>query len=149
MIMKIFKLKYFILLLLAVSLGILFFVNVQKTKSEGFKAMLTNPVANMQLTTAREVKRYQRDRDTVLGKTSSASIIVKYEPIGNYTKGDVYDEIVENIENTGWNKRDVTSSLEDRYYVAKTRYGTSNRILVVEVFNHPESSSVSLDIGAY
>ncbi len=147
-----------IFLSLTVFLGILIFinvretesdfVNVQKTESEGLKAMLANPVANMQLTTAREVKRFQRDKDKVLSKPIYAEILVIYEPIGNNTQGDVYDEIVGNIENSGWKKKDVTSWVEGKYYKAETPYGSFDRRLRVSVAIGSRSNSVSLDMVA-
>jgi len=145
--MKISKLKYFILLIL-VFLGILIFVNVREAESEGLKAMLANPVANMQLTTAKEVYRYQDDKGVTLGKPGYAMVDVTYEPIGNNTTGDVYDEIVDNIENSEWEKRDITSWLEGEYYVAKTYYGTSNRVLLLEVFNNQDLGSVTVSMTA-
>ena len=81
--------------------------------------MLANPVANMQLTTAREVKRFQEDKDITRGR-SYAELKVRYEPVGNNTKGDVYDEIVENIENSGW-KRDSYSVGRNDYYNGSLR----------------------------
>ncbi len=148
--MKIFKSQYFILLLLEF-LVILVFSGVQKTKSEGLKAMLANPVANMQLTTAREVRRYQMDKDKTLGKPGYAEILVIYEPIDNNTQGDVYDEIVGNIENSGW-ERDSYSAERDDYYSGALPYyktSVSKGRLDIGVSTASESSNVTLSIVAY
>ncbi len=147
--MKISKLKLSSTTILILAFfGVLIFFSMQKPESAGMKAMLANPVANMQLTTAREIKRFQRDKDTVLGKPIYAEILVEYEPVGNNTQGDVYDEIVGIIKKSGWEKEDVTSGLEGKYYKAETRYGSFGKHLRIRVATDSQSSSVSLKIVA-
>ena len=109
------------------------FVNVQEAESEGLKAILANPAANMQLTTAREVRRSQNDKNIIRGR-SYAEIRVDYEPIGNNTERDIYDEIVANIEAYGWEEEyETRNDNGGAYYVAKTYYGHPSNYLQISV----------------
>jgi len=50
----------------------------------------------------REVSRSLEDKDTVLGKPVYAKIRIQYEPINQYTKEDVFDEIVAILKKNSW-----------------------------------------------
>ena len=133
------KPKYINLLFL--SFGALILISGCKTHSKELKAMLESPVANMQLTTAKEIKRSYNDKSVSLGKPIYAAVRIEYEPIGNHTKEDVYSEIVENIERSGW-RRDAYNVAQRDYYSASKPYESFS--LLVEVFNHPEKSTVNI-----
>ena len=83
------------------ALGILLFLS--GCKSAGLRA-LENLVSNMQLTTGREVDRYSHDQGYgfITGQIISPEIHIVYEPVDNYTKRDVYDEIVTILKKHNW-----------------------------------------------
>ncbi len=146
--MKISKLKLSSTTILILAFfGVLIFFSMQKPESAGLKAMLANPVANMQLTTAREVRRFQEDKDVILGKPVYAKIRVNYEPIGNNTKGDVYVEIVEIVESSGWERDSYSTEMND-YYNGSLYYESSSRRLDVSVGYKPDRSYVWVSMDA-
>jgi hypothetical protein len=56
----------------------------------------------IQLQTGLEVRRSLQDKDTVLGKPIYAEMYIEYEPIDNYTKKEVYDEIIAILKKNNW-----------------------------------------------
>ena len=132
---------YFISFILA--FGALVILSGCEIKSKELKAMLENPVANMQLITAQEVERSYKDKDVTFGKPIYARVKIEYEPIGNHTKEDVYNEIVKKIESSGWS-RDAYNVGHSGYYSASLPHESFS--LVVEVFNHPDIRNVRISI---
>ncbi len=116
-------------------------------ESKELKAMLESPLANMQLTTAREVARSHKDKEVTLGKPIYAKVRIKYEPTGNYTKEDVFNEIVKNIEKNGWEREwgRNDNSGQSGYYSASLPYESFS--LIVEVLRRPGLSTVSVYLG--
>ena len=86
---------------IVLALGVLLFLS--GCKSAGLKA-LENLVSNMQLTTGREVERYLQDngRGFITGEIYYPEVCIVYEPINNYTKKDVYYEIVTILKKNNW-----------------------------------------------
>lgn len=81
------------------ALGILFFFS--GCKSAELKT-LESTVSTLQPQMGREVSRSLEDKDTVLGKPVYAKIRIQYEPINQYTKEDVFDEIVAILKKNSW-----------------------------------------------
>ena len=129
--------------LLFLSFGALILISGCKIQSKELKAMRGSPIANMQLTTAKEVKRSYRDKNITFGKPIYAYVKIEYEPKINYTKEDVYREIVNNLENNGW-RRDLYNVGQRGYYSASQPYESFS--LVVKVFNHQNLSTVRIDM---
>jgi hypothetical protein len=148
--MKMSKLKLpSIAILILAFFGVVILLSMYNPESAGMKAMLANPVANMQLITARETYRFQEDKDKVLGKPVYAKVRVEYEPIDNYTKGDVYDEIVEIVEKSGW-ERDSYSADRDDYYsgLQYYEYGSLRRRLEVAVGYKKDGNGIWVSLDA-
>jgi len=70
------KIKYFIPLLLVVSLGMLIFLNIPKTEPEVSKSILPNPTTNTQSDISQETERYQEDEEATPVKLGYAKPIV-------------------------------------------------------------------------
>jgi hypothetical protein len=82
--------------------GILLFLSgCSLIKSAELRA-LEDAASVLQLTTGQEVSRSVQDKGTALGKPVYAKIYIEYEPINNYTKEDVYHEIIAILERNGW-----------------------------------------------
>jgi hypothetical protein len=102
------------------------------SQSQQLTAMQNSSVASMQLTTAREVNRAEQDRGSTLGKPEPAQFIVDYEPVGNHTKEDVYNEIIASLQRDNWQPDPLNASLTDSY---KATLPQGNFALVVNVRN--------------
>jgi hypothetical protein len=70
---------------------------------------IENAASVLQLTTGQEVSRSLQDKGTALGKPVYAEIYIEYEPINNYKKEDVYDEIITILERNGWEGKEATT----------------------------------------
>jgi len=138
-----------IIIILVLVVGALAFVGGFGRKSKELKTMLESSVANMQLVTAQEVNRAYSDKRTTLGIPIYAGVGIRYEPVENYTKEDVYKEIVKNIENNNWVRED--SGGQGDYYRAYLPYESfregGSRVITVGVFNHSERSTVDITMG--
>jgi hypothetical protein len=70
---------------------------------------LEDTASVLQLTTGQEVSRSLQDKGTALGKPIYAKIYIEYEPINNYTKEDVYHEIIAALERNGWKGKEAST----------------------------------------
>ena len=85
--------------LFALAFGILFLLS--GCKSAQLEA-LEKEVAVIQLTAGREVSRWIQDKHAGFTGPVYAEMFIQYEPINDYTKKEVYDEIVTILETNGW-----------------------------------------------
>jgi len=93
------KIKYFIPLLLVVSLGMLIFLNIPKTEPEVSKSILPNPTTNTQSDISQETERYQEDEEATPVKLGYAKPIVW---IGQAYSGGIGEPI--QFDASGWQK---------------------------------------------
>jgi hypothetical protein len=63
---------------------------------------LESLVSIIQLTTGREVSRWSQDTEPGFTGPIYAEMRIKYEPINDYTKEEVYSEIVDILKNNSW-----------------------------------------------
>ena len=68
--------------------------------------MLESSISTTQLTTGHEIKRWYQDQGVTLGKPVRAQVRIEYEPVSNYTKEDVYNEIVTILEKNNWEREE-------------------------------------------
>lgn len=101
---------------------------------------LENLVSVIQLTTGREVSRSLQDKDVALGKPVLAEIYIEYEPINNYTKKEVYDEIVAILKKNNW-KGDEWNIVPD-YFSASLK--EENVTILAKVRLHSDENLVSI-----
>ncbi|VAW35517.1 hypothetical protein MNBD_CHLOROFLEXI01-2376 [hydrothermal vent metagenome] len=93
---------------IALAIGVLIFLGGCEIKSPELTAMLESSASTTQLTTGREVsRRYQDSAKPLLGKPDRPEVRIEYEPINNYTKEDVYDEIVASLDENNWATEEV------------------------------------------
>lgn len=94
----------------------------------------------IQLTTGREVSRWHQDKGVALGKPIRAEVRIEYEPANNYTKEDVYNEIVTILEKNNWD-RERQNIAQSVYYtlpqdgfsiVAKVRFDSESNIVSID-----------------
>jgi len=78
---------------IVLAIGILFFLSGCEIKSAQVERM-EKLASIMQLATGREVGRRLQNAEPGLTGPTIAQILIEYEPINNYTKKDVYNEIV-------------------------------------------------------
>ena len=126
------------LYLFALAFGVLLFLS--GCKSAELKA-LENSASIIQLTTGREISRSLKDKAVVLAKQQYAEVTIKYEPINNYTRRDVYDEIVGILEKNNW-KRDAVNVVPD-FYSGSLTQGYSK--LLVSVGINPDKNQVIVE----
>ena len=89
------------LYILALAFGVLLFLS--GCKSAELKAM-EDSASVIQLTTGHEVARSLREKDWGFTGPIYPQVIIVYEPINNYTKKEVYDEIVTILEKNNWER---------------------------------------------
>ena len=93
------NIKLYIIVLLAFSL--LLFLSGCKMKSVQLQE-LENLASYIRLTMGREVSRWSHDKEAGLTGPIYARIRIEYEPINNYTKEEVYNEIVDILKKNDW-----------------------------------------------
>jgi hypothetical protein len=105
--------------------------------------MLESSAATVQLITGQEINRYTQDREIkpLLGKPKQPEVRIDYEPTSNYTKEDVYNEIVGILEKNNWEKEELSVS---QFGYFKASLSKENFTIVVEVVIHPEMNIVSI-----
>ncbi len=123
--------SYIYIVYIVLALGILLIINLGKSVQ---LKTLENSISVIQLTTGHEVKRYSDKAGSALGKPVYAEVLVIYEPIGNYTKKDVFDEIVAILKTNNW--KDEGSTVPD-YFRASLQQGESGS-------GHQLSASVAI-----
>lgn len=79
-------------------------------RSAELTAMARSAAANLHLSTGREVERWERDNDVVLGKPVHAYIAIDYEPASGHTTQDVFAEIVTQLRQAGWQRVELNTS---------------------------------------
>lgn len=87
-------------------------------RSAELTAMARSAAANLHLSTGREVERWERDNDVVLGKPVHAYIAIDYEPASGHTTQDVFAEIVTQLRHAGWQRKDILGPDSDFVIVA-------------------------------
>jgi hypothetical protein len=114
-----------------------------KKESTELKAMLKSADATTQITTGSEISRYVQERETnpLVGKPKQPEVRIDYEPLHNYTKEDIYNEIVAILEENGW-ERDELSIPQSGYYRANLLQ--DGFIIVAEVQIHSKLNIVSI-----
>ena len=80
---------------------VLIFLSSCKVKSAQLQ-QLESSVSIIQLTTGHEVNRWYQDKEVGLTGPIYAEIRIEYEPINNYKKEEVYDEIVDILKKHNW-----------------------------------------------
>ena len=89
------------------------------------------------------VDRQQRDREKVLGKPVYANIRIIYKPVDNYTKQDVYREIITVLEQNNWEGK-VCEGCTTDYYTAGLQQGNYPIPIRAKVRVSKEDNTVSL-----
>jgi hypothetical protein len=98
--LRIFAQRYSYKSYIVFAFGILLFLS--GCKSAKLQA-LENSVSTVELTTGREVRRSLTDDGTgLLGKPTYAEVLIVYEPIGNHTKQEVFEEIGIVLKQSNW-----------------------------------------------
>ena len=131
---------------IVLTFGILLFLSgCKKTESTELKAMLESSAATAQLTTGSEVYRQIQDREIkpLLGKPKQPEVRIEYEPINNYTKEDVYDEIVGILEKNNWEMKELSIAQPGYYNASLPQDGFT---ILAEVLIHSQSNIVSIDL---
>jgi hypothetical protein len=130
---------------IALAFVVLIFFSGCNTRSDELNAMLESSVATTQLTTGNEVSRRYQDRETkpLLGKPKQPEFRIEYEPINNYTKEDVYNELVRILEKNNW-EREELSITQSGYYRATLPQDYFT--IVAEVLIHSKSNIVSIQL---
>jgi hypothetical protein len=136
------KLKFYIhKRYIALAFGALLFLS--GCQSAELKA-LENSTSILQLTTGREVSRWQQDKGVTLGKPDYPEVRIEYEPINNYAKEDVYNEIVGILEENNWERKEL-SIAQSGYFRASLPQDDFK--IVVAVLIHLKSNIVIIQFG--
>lgn len=118
----------------------LFSVGGCKAESAELRAMSDASVATEHLITGTEISRRAQDQETkpLLGKPKQPELRIEYEPINNYTKEDVFDEVVGILKKDGW----VSNTERSGYFTASLaqEYFT----IMAEVLVHSKYNIVSV-----
>jgi hypothetical protein len=124
--------------------GILFFLSgCSLIKSAELRA-LDDATSVLQLTTGQEVSRLVQDKGTALGKPVYAKNYIEYEPINNYTKEDVYDEIIAVLERNGWEGKESSILAPEFSAFYRGSLKEVNIALFVNVWISSEKNLVSV-----
>jgi hypothetical protein len=120
--------------------GVLLFLGgCRLVKSAELRA-LEDVASVLQLTTGREVKRWTQDKGTALGKPVYAEIYIEYEPIYNYSKKEVYDEIIAILERNNWERDEW--NIDPDYFNASLK--KNNITLIAGVLIRSEKNLVTV-----
>ena len=82
--------------------GIIVIIGAYVFKTSAQLQELKSLSSVIQLTTGREVSRWSQDKAKGLTGPIYAKIRIEFEPINNYTKEEVYAEIVDILKNNNW-----------------------------------------------
>lgn len=135
------SIKVFYLIGIVIVLFVLIFFQKNIIKSRE-KRILENSIAKIQLTKGREINRWQQEKSLTLGKPIYEKIRVGYEPINNYSKQEVYGEIVAILEKNNW-QRDSGNNSPDSF-VGSLHQG--NYLLFTIVMILPDKNEVTVFI---
>jgi hypothetical protein len=130
---------------IAVVIGVLIYLKVT-AKSAELTAMIENPVTTTPLVTAREVRRWEHDKGQSLGKPLYAEVTVEYEPVNNYTKVDVFNEIIGVLNKNNWQKKELIIAQPDYY---KAILPQEDFIIEASVLIHDDRNSVGMYLDTY
>jgi hypothetical protein len=89
-----------------------------KEKSKELVAMLESSISTTALTTGLEIDRSQFDWGEGLIKPTRPEVRIQYKPKNNYTKEDVYEEIIENLEESHWDREEEPGIKQAGFYRA-------------------------------
>ena len=95
---------------------LLFFLSGCERKSAELTAV-EEAATIIQPITGREVYRDVEDKGRTFVRTINANLFIKYEPVNDYTKEEVYEEIVTILEENNW-KRDERNKGRSDYFTA-------------------------------
>ena len=144
--------KALVVLGLVTILGIVLFLNSNelfkgKTKSAELRAMEAF-VPTIKLVKGQETKRYFQDDDLkpFIGKPKFAEYEIEYEPKTNYTKEDVYQELINTLSSNNWQKEELASPQYGYYRTILPKKGFT---LLAKVYIHPELNIVRIVLNAY
>ena len=130
--------------ILFLAIGLYLSKYVIQTKE--LKAMLESSIATIQLTTGREVSRSSQDKGVTLGKPIPAEVRIKYEPTGNYTESNVFNEIIGILERDNW-KREELSIDEPGFYIA--HLPQDGFLIEASVLIQTDRNTVSIRLRTY
>ena len=131
---------------IAVLFSFLILLGGCKTQSEELKAMLASRISTFQPSTGNEVRRSYQDKGVTLGKPIPAEVIIEYKPIGNYTVGDVYDEIVKTLLHQHWQKEEL-STYQPGFFIASL--SQEGFIIKASVNIQPDRGIVSIRLRTF
>jgi len=120
---------------------LLFFLGGCKAESAELRTMSGTSAATTQLTKGKEISRWSQDKeiDPLIGKPKQPELRIEYEPINNYTKEDVFDEIVEILKKDGW----VSNTERSGYFTASLPQ--EHFTIMAEVLVHSKYNIVSVN----
>ncbi|MBN2094029.1 MAG: hypothetical protein JW740_01530 [Candidatus Zambryskibacteria bacterium] len=126
-------------------LGVLLFLNGCRIFKSVELRELEDLVSVIQLTTGKEISRSVRDKGTELGRSPIyAEIYLKYRPINDYTKNEVYQEIIEILERRGW-KADDWNIVPD-FFSASLKSKDNVHTITAGVRLHSDANLVSVRV---
>ena len=114
----------------ALACGLLLFLSGCEIKSAQLKT-LENSVSIIQPTTGREVDRYTRNAQAGFTGPIYAQIRIEYEPINDYTKEDLYDEIVAILEKNSWERNEWNIGRSDFFRASLEQGGFALSAIVL------------------
>ena len=102
--------------------------------SRGLRVLLATPLANIALSTAKEIERSFSDvsRSPIMAKPKYAELRIKYEPIPPYTKPQVHAELVRIIEEYGW----IVSHQGPYYYYATLSQPSGTLLAILHSYDN-------------
>lgn len=122
--------------------SLLLFLSGCKRTSAQLQA-LESSASIIQLRTGREVSRWSQDTEAGFTGPVYAEIRIKYEPINNYTKEEVYNEIVDVLEKNNW-ERDEWNIDRSDYFSASLQQDHFTLLAIVRI--HSDENFVSIRI---
>ncbi len=128
------------LYIFALVCGLLLFLSGCEIKSVQLKA-LENSVSIIQPTTGREVSRSVQDKEAGFTGPIYAEIRIKYEPLNNYTKEDLYDEIVAILEKNSWEGKEC-NACRSASFIASLQQDDYRIPISATVLIHPDENLV-------
>ena len=99
--LNIYKISFAAVLGVVLVLGVFLFLSWRETKSAQLQE-LESLASIIQLNTGRELSRSYQDTEAGFTGPIYAELRINYEPIDNYTKEEVYNEIVFILIENGW-----------------------------------------------
>lgn len=129
---------------IALAFGILLFLSgCGMTKSADLREV-ENSASIIQLKTGREIERYASDKISgpLVVSPTYPKVLIQYEPLNNYTKKEVFDEIVAILTQNNWK---VERSAVSDYFEASLLQGQCRMLTSVLI----ETNIVTVVITCY